>query len=129
MQVPDTLYYTEDHEWASVDDGLARVGITDYAQHELGDIVFVELSPVGTTIAKGDTIGTVESVKAVSEIYAPVSGEIVEVNQALIETPELLNQDCYGEAWMVVVKMSDPGQLETLMDAQAYRAHTEKEAK
>jgi glycine cleavage system H protein len=129
MEVPDKLYYTEDHEWASVDDGLARIGITDYAQHELGDIVYVELSPAGTSIAKGDPIGTVESVKAVSEIYAPVSGEIVEMNEALTDTPELLNQDCYGKAWMVVMKMSDPPQLETLMDAQAYRAHTEAEAK
>ena len=108
---------------------MMRVGITDYAQHELGDIVFVEFPEVGTVIAKGDPIGTVESVKAVSEVYAPVDGEIVEINEALADTPELVNQDCYGSAWMVVLKISDPSQVDTLMDAQAYRAYVEAEAK
>jgi len=129
MEIPKELYYTQDHEWGSVEDGMMRVGITDYAQHELGDIVFVEFPEVGTVIAKGDPIGTVESVKAVSEVYAPVDGEIVEINEALADTPELVNQDCYGSAWMVALKISDPSQVDTLMDAQAYRAYVEAEAK
>ena len=98
-------------------------------QHELGDVVFVELVEVGTAVAKGDPIGTVESVKAVSEIYAPVDGEVVEVNGVLMDTPELINQDCYGEAWMVVLKVNDPSQVDTLMDARTYQAYIEAEAK
>ncbi len=130
MEIPEQLYYTEDHEWGEmVEDGMMRVGITDYAQHELGDIVFVELVEVGTVVAKGDPIGTVESVKAVSEIYAPVDGEVFKVNGALTDTPELVNQDCYGEAWMVVLKVNDPAQVDTLMDARAYQAYVEAEAK
>ncbi len=129
MEIPEQLYYTEDHEWGELADGMMKVGITDYAQHELGDIVFVELAEVGTTVAKGDPIGTVESVKAVSEIYAPVDGEVFEVNGALTDTPELVNQDCYGEAWMVVLKVNDLAQTDTLMDAQAYQAYVEAEAK
>jgi glycine cleavage system H protein len=129
MKIPEKLYYTEDHEWGKVEDGLLRVGITDYAQHELGDIVFVEFPEVGTALAKGDPIGTVESVKAVSEVYAPVDGEIFEVNVSLPDTPELVNQDCYGKAWMVILKINDPSQLETLMDAEAYKKYVETEAK
>ena len=129
MEIPEQLYYTEDHEWGELEDGMMRVGITDYAQHELGDIVFVELVEVGTTVAKGDPIGTVESVKAVSEIYAPVDGEVFEVNGTLTDTPELVNQDCYGEAWMVILKVKDPAQTDTLMHAQAYQAYVQAEAK
>jgi len=129
MEIPKQQYYTQDHEWGRMEDGMMRVGITDYAQHELGDVVFVEFREIGTSVAKGDPIATVESVKAVSEVYAPVDGEIFEVNESLIETPELVNQDCYGKAWMVVLKVNDPSQLETLMDAEAYRAHIDAEAK
>ena len=121
MEVPDKLYYTEDHEWASVDDGLARIGITDYAQHELGDIVYVELSPAGTSIAKGDPIGTVESVKAVSDVISPVSGVVAETNEELLDAPEKLNGDPYG-AW--IAKIQDVTATEELMDAEAYEAFT-----
>ena len=106
-----------------------RVGISDYAQEELGDIVFVDLLPVGTTVSKGDSLGTVESVKAVSEVYAPVDGEIIEVNAALEEAPELVNQDPYEAAWMVVLKMDDPSQVRSLMDAQSYEEYVKAEAK
>ena len=129
MNIPDDLIYTQDHEWGKVENTTLRVGITEYAQNELGDIVFVEFVEEGTHIAKGDPFGTVESVKAVSEIYSPVSGTILEINEALADTPELVNQDCYGDAWMVVIEMEDPSETDTLMDAQAYEKHLEAEAK
>jgi glycine cleavage system H protein len=129
MNIPDALKYTKDHEWGKIENGRIRVGITDYAQKELGDAVFVEMKAVGTNLKNGDTIGTIESVKAVSDIYAPVSGEIVEINVALPDTPELVNQDCYGQAWMVVISMDDPAQVETLMDALAYGEYVKSEAK
>jgi glycine cleavage system H protein len=129
MNIPDDLMYTQDHEWGKVEDSTLRVGITDYAQSELGDIVFVEFAEKGTYIAKGESFGTVESVKAVSEIYAPVSGTIVEINDALEDTPELVNQDCYGDAWMVVIEMETPSEADTLMDAQAYGEYLAAEAK
>lgn len=129
MKIPDDLHYTEDHEWAKVEDGHLRMGITDYAQQELGDIVFVDLAGKGALVKQGDTLGTVESVKAVSEIYAPVDGEIVEVNAALESSPELVNQDCYEAAWMVVLKMEDSSQLSKLMDAQTYEEYVNTEAK
>lgn len=121
--------YTQDHEWGKVEDGTMKVGITDYAQSELGDIVFVEFIEEGSQIAKGESMGTVESVKAVSEIYAPVSGTILEVNGALDDTPELVNQDCYQGAWMVIIEMDDPSEAEALMDAQAYEEFLDAEAK
>ncbi|HNY65753.1 MAG TPA: glycine cleavage system protein GcvH [Deltaproteobacteria bacterium] len=129
MNIPDDLYYTENHEWGKAENGSMRVGISDYAQEELGDIVFVDLLPVGTTVSKGDSLGTVESVKAVSEVYAPVDGEIIEVNAALEEAPELVNQDPYEAAWMVVLKMDDPSQVRSLMDAQSYEEYVKAEAK
>jgi glycine cleavage system H protein len=129
MNTPDDLYYTENHEWGKVEDGNLRVGITDYAQEELGDIVFVDLLPAGTPVAKGDSLGTVESVKAVSEVYAPVDGEIVEVNPGLEDAPELVNQDPYEGAWMVVLKMDDASQVKSLMDAQSYEEYVKAEAK
>ena len=129
MNIPDDLKYTQDHEWGKVEDSALRVGITDYAQSELGDIVFVEFIEKGTHIAKGESLGTVESVKAVSEIYAPVNGTILEVNDALADTPELVNQDCYGLAWMVIIEMEDPSEADDLMDAQAYEEHLSAEAK
>jgi glycine cleavage system H protein len=129
MNIPEDLYYTENHEWGKVEDGSMRVGITDYAQEEMGDIVFVDLLPAGTAVAKGDSLGTVESVKAVSEIYSPVDGEIVEVNPALEEAPELVNQDPYEQAWMVVLKLEDPSQVRSLMDSQSYEEYVKAEAK
>ena len=129
MNIPGDLKYTKDHEWGKIENGRLRVGITDYAQKELGDIVFVELKAAGTKLKNGDTIGTIESVKAVSDIYAPVFGEIAEINSILSDTPELVNQDCYGAAWMVVISMDDPTQTETLMDAAAYGEYVKSEAK
>ncbi len=129
MNIPGDLRYSKDHEWGKIEDGRLRVGITDYAQKELGDIVFVEVKAVGTKLKSGDTIGTIESVKAVSDIYAPVTGEIVEINTTLPDTPELINQDCYGAAWMAVILMDDPGEAGTLMDADAYGEYVKSEAK
>ena len=129
MKIPDELYYTEDHEWGKIEDGMMRVGITDYAQNELGDIVFVDLFPKGTSVAKGDPIGTVESVKAVSDVFAPVDGEIVEVNSTLEDAPETVNQDPYEKGWMVLLKLDDPSQTDKLMDSQAYEEYLKAEAK
>lgn len=116
---PADLKYTKDHEWVRVDGGQARVGITDYAQKQLGDIVYLELPEVGRTVNKGDVFGTIESVKAVSELYAPVSGEVTEVNSALTEKPETVNKDPHG-AWMIVVKVTNPGDASDLLDSTKY---------
>ncbi len=129
MNIPEELRYTKDHEWAKAEGGSVRLGITDYAQHELGDIVFVDLRAVGTRIKKGDSIGTLESVKAVSEVYSPVSGTITEVNTELEAIPELVNQDCYGRGWMVRIDASELAELSDLMDASAYRDYIAREAK
>lgn len=121
LNLPDGPRYTQDHEWAEpADDGI-RCGISDYAQNQLGDIVFVELPQVGDTLAKGDEFGTVESVKAVAELYMPVGGEIIAVNGELEDAPQLVNQDPYGSGWMVVIKPTDPGEMESLMDKETYR--------
>ena len=129
MNIPDGLRYTKEHEWAKAEKGLVRLGITDYAQHELGDIVFVDLKPVHSKVKKGDSIGTVESVKAVSEVYSPVEGTITEVNLYLEASPELVNQDCYGKGWMVVIAAPEADELGSLMDTEAYRDYLAKEAK
>ena len=120
MNVPDDLAYSSDHEWIRSDGARARVGITDYAQDALGDVVFVQLPEVGTTVSAGDAIAEVESTKSVSDIYAPVSGTIVEVNADLADAPERLNEDPYGEGWIFVIETGD-GRTE-LLDAAAYRA-------
>lgn len=123
---PDDLRYTEDHEWArETADGVVRVGITDYAQRQLGDVVLVELPAVGDTVAAGDSCGTVESTKSVSEIYPPVAGEVVSVNEALTDEPELVNQEPYGGGWMIDLRPVEPGQLDGLLDAAAYDRLTE----
>ncbi|MBX6394959.1 MAG: glycine cleavage system protein GcvH [Alicyclobacillaceae bacterium] len=122
-QIPSDLKYSKEHEWVRVDGNRAVIGITDFAQSELGDIVFVELPSVGDEVRAGQTFGTVESVKTVSDLYAPVSGKVVEVNEALGDAPEKVNQDPYGEGWMIVVEMSDPGELDHLLDADGYQAH------
>jgi glycine cleavage system H protein len=119
---PDDLRYSSDHEWITVEGVRARLGITDYAQDALGDVVYVQVPGVGTTVAAGDTLSEVESTKSVSDIYAPVSGTIVAVNDALGTTPELLNSDPYGAGWICEIEMSDASQVSGLLDAAAYRA-------
>jgi glycine cleavage system H protein len=118
--VPDNLRYTKDHEWIRVDGELATVGITDHAQQELGDIVFVELPRVGAVLAQSASFGSVESVKAVSDVYSPVSGEVVEVNTALADAPERVNADPYGNGWILKLRLSDAGQVSGLMTAAQY---------
>ncbi len=125
---PSDYRYTKEHEWIKMTGDTATIGITDYAQHELGDVVFVEMPEVGKKITAGQVFGTVESVKAVSEIYAPVSGEVTEANAALSPTPELLNSDPHGAAWLIKIKGADPAEVSKLMDAAAYQAFvSEKE--
>jgi glycine cleavage system H protein len=122
MHHPDNLRYAKTHEWVRVDGDRATVGITDFAQHELGDVVYLELPQPGKTFRAGASFGTVESVKAVSDLYAPVSGEVVEVNEALQDAPEGVNNSPYDTGWMIVLKMSDPSEVSALMDAAAYEA-------
>jgi glycine cleavage system H protein len=122
MTYPPSYRYTKQHEWIDVKDGVGTIGITDYAQHELGDVVFVELPKPGAKVQAGKSFGTVESVKAVSEIYAPVSGEVVEANAELEATPEKLNSDPHKAAWLIRVKLADQADLAKLMDAKAYEA-------
>jgi glycine cleavage system H protein len=117
---PDDRRYSKDHEWLRVSDDTGAVGITDYAQSQLGDVVFLELPEVGASFKAGEQFGTVESVKAVSELYAPVSGEVVEVNSALADAPEQLNSDPHEAGWMVRLKLADPAELDSLMDAAGY---------
>ena len=120
MNVPANLKYTKDHEWIRVEGNEAYVGITDFAQSELGEIVFVDINTVGETLAKEEVFGTVEAVKAVSDLFLPASGEILEQNEALETQPELVNQDPYGEGWMIKIALSDAVQLGSLLDATAY---------
>ena len=122
MQIPDALRYTSDHEWVSVEGNRVKVGITDYAQDALGDVVYVQIPTVGATVAAGDSFGEVESTKSVSDIYAPVSGTVVAGNAALDAAPETLNSDPYGAGWLCEIEMSDPSELDKLLDAAAYRA-------
>jgi len=121
--IPDGLRYTKDHEWAKLEGKRARIGITDHAQTELTDVVYVEFPPIEKIVKQGEPIGTVESVKAVSEIFAPVSGRVVEVNPTLVDKPELVNKDPYGAGWMVVLEASNPKEADSLMDAATYRRH------
>ncbi len=125
MNIPEDLHYSTDHEWVRRDGDVVTIGITDYAQDALGDVVFVEPPDLGTQVASGDSITEVESTKSVSDIYAPVSGELTSANDALDDQPELLNNDPYGEGWICSIRMSDPAQLDGLLDAAAYRALTE----
>jgi len=127
MSYPDELKYTKEHEWVKADGDTAYVGITDHAQHELGDIVFVDLPKVGSTLAKGQTLGSVESVKAVSDIYAPVSGEVLEANPLLTQTPEKLNDDPHGEAWLVKLKLTSISEINDLMSAADYQTYVGSE--
>ncbi|WP_018500001.1 glycine cleavage system protein GcvH [Parafrankia discariae] len=124
---PDDLKYTREHEWARADGNTVRVGITAYAQEALGDIVFVSLPEVGQAVSAGEPCGEVESTKSVSDIYAPVSGEIAARNEALVAAPELVNSDPYGEGWLVEVTVVDPAVLDDLLDATAYREHVKEQ--
>jgi glycine cleavage system H protein len=124
MAYPEDLAYSREHEWVRVDGTRATIGITSYAADELGDIVFVELPEVGSSLTQFGTFGVVESVKAVSDLYAPVSGEVLEVNEALRDAPELLNSDPFGEGWIARIEIGDPAQLDALLDATAYAAET-----
>jgi len=126
MEFPEGLRYSKEHEWVRVDGGRATVGITDYAQDALGDVVYVDLPEVGATVAANDSCAEVESTKSVSEIYAPVSGTILEVNEALRERPELINQEPFGGGWLFVVELSVAGELDALLDAPAYRTLVEE---
>lgn len=126
---PEDLRYTKDHEWVRVEGDRGTVGVTDHAQKQLGDVVFLELPAVGRKVAQHETFGTVESVKAVSELFAPLSGEVLEVNAALAQKPEQINADPYGAAWMVVFRLTEPAQVAGLMAAAAYRAYVESEAR
>jgi glycine cleavage system H protein len=128
MKYPENLRYTKEHEWVRVEGDLGVIGITDHAQHELGDIVYVDLPKVGASVELGKSLGSVESVKAVSDIYSPVSGEVVEVNETLGQSPEKLNQDPHGAAWLVKVRMSAPDQLKTLLSAADYQAYVGAES-
>ncbi len=121
MDFPSHLKYTKDHEWIRIEGEFGWVGITDYAQGELGDVVFVELPAVGTTVEQGKAFGTIEAVKAVSDLYAPVSGEVVELNKAVQESPELVNKEPYGGGWMIKMKLSNAQELDELLDAEAYK--------
>jgi glycine cleavage system H protein len=129
MNVPEELLYTKEHEWTKIEGDTATVGITDYAQHQLGDIVYVELVEVGKEVKQMERIGTVESVKAVSDIYSPLSGTVIEVNDSLKDNPELINQDPYGKGWMVKLKIRDISETKNLMKAGDYEKYVKEESK
>ncbi len=128
MELPEDLKYTREHEWVSIDGSVATIGITDHAQEQLGDVVFVELPSLGDRVEKADAFGVVESTKAVSDVYAPLSGEVTEVNDDLPDNPELINEDPYGDGWMVKITLGDKADLEDLMTADEYRKFIEESA-
>lgn len=121
--IPENLRYSKDHEWVKVDGEIATIGITDYAQHSLGDVVYVDLPRVGDTFGSHESFGSVESVKAVSEIFTPIAGEVTEVNEALNDTPEDVNNDAYGAAWMLKIKMDNPNEADSLLSAEEYEEY------
>ena len=124
--IPDDLSYSKNDEWARPQGARVVVGITDYAQKQLGDIVYLELPAVGTTLHQGDVFGVVESVKAVSDLYAPVGGEVVEINSELTSRPETVNEDCYGDGWLIALAVADPAEVDDLLDAAAYARHIDE---
>ncbi|MBX6341186.1 MAG: glycine cleavage system protein GcvH [Thermomicrobiaceae bacterium] len=128
VEVRPGLRYTKTHEWVKVDGDTATIGVSDFAQSELGDITYLELPEPGTQVTQGEPLGVIESVKAASDIYAPISGEVVESNQRVVDSPELVNSSPYEEAWLVRVRMSDPSQLDSLMDAEAYEQFANEQA-
>lgn len=125
MDIPSHLKYTAEHEWLEIDGNTVTVGITDFAQNSLGDVVFVELPEVGAEVAKGDHFAVVESVKAASEVYTPISGKVVEINEELVDAPDMVNSSPFGDAWFVKIEMSDAEELEDALDADAYTAYVE----
>ena len=125
---PEEYRYSKEHEWIKVEGERGTIGITDYAQQQLGDVVYVELPEVGATFSVMEVFGSIESVKAVSDLYCPVSGEVVETNQAVVDSPELVNKDPHGEAWLVVVRVKDPSELDSLLSASAYQKYVAEEA-
>lgn len=127
MEFPEDLRYSKEHEWVLVEGNVATIGITDYAQDQLGDIVFVELPAIGDKVSKEDAFGVVESVKAVSDIYAPVSGRVLEVNDDLPDNPEMLNEDPYGDGWIIKIEMNDPDDLKDLLTATEYETYVAEE--
>ena len=122
MTVPENLKYTKDHEWVKIDGSEAVIGITEYAQGELGDIVFVDLDPDMEEITNGESFGTIEAVKTVSDMFAPCNGKVIEINSNLEDTPEIINTDPYGDGWIIKVELSDPSELDELLDSTAYQA-------
>ena len=127
MEFPDHLKYTKEHEWARVEDGSVVIGVTDYAQDSLGEVVYVELPTEGSKVTKDEAFGVIESTKAVSDLYSPVSGTVSDVNDTLLDSPELINEDPYDEGWILRIDMSDPSELEKLLDAAAYASYIEEE--
>ncbi len=127
-KIPKDLFYTKEHEWVGMQDWVGSIGVTDFAQNELGDVVFVELPEIGASFRAEDSLVTVESVKAVSDVYAPLSGEVVEVNEKLIDAPQLVNKDPYGNGWMVKLRVDDSKQLTTLLDPGQYEAYLKEES-
>jgi len=125
MNIPNNLKFTEDHEWIRVEGGLAFVGVTDFAQGELGDVVFIEIETVGETLEKGETFGTVEAVKTVSDLFMPVGGQVLEINEKLVDEPELVNKDPYENGWMIKIKITDPAELDLLLSPEAYKKMVE----
>jgi glycine cleavage system H protein len=123
MNIPEKLRYSDDHEWIKVEDNSALIGITDYAQGELGDVVFVDIDPDLESITKGDSFGTIEAVKTVSDLFAPYSGKVLEINEKLADEPQLINTDPYGEGWIIKVEIADPSEIENLLDAAKYKEH------
>ena len=121
MNIPENLKYTQDHEWIRIEGDFAVVGVTDFAQGELGDVVFVEIETEGETLDKGETFGTVEAVKTVSDLFMPIGGEVVELNEALADDPELVNKDPYGEGWMIKIKIANPSELNDLLSPDDYK--------
>ena len=121
MNIPENLKYTKDHEWVKIEDGIATVGITDFAQSELGDIVYVDVESLDETLGQNEVFGSVEAVKTVSDLFMPLSGEVIEFNEGLEDTPEKVNSDPYGEGWMIKIKVSDPAETEGLLDASGYK--------
>jgi glycine cleavage system H protein len=127
-EIPAGLYFTKSHEWAKIDGDVATLGVSDYAQNELGDITYLELPEPGTTITQGEPLGVIESVKAASDIYSAVSGEIIETNQDVIDSPEFVNSSPYDKAWLVKVRLSDPSEIDNLMDSETYTKFAEEQS-
>jgi glycine cleavage system H protein len=128
FEIPRELRYTPEDEWVRIEGERLVIGVTDYAQQQLGDVVFLELPDVGTTIERGETFGVIESVKAVADLFGPVTGRVAEANALLTDQPELVNSDCYGDGWMLVIEPDDPAEIETLLSATAYQQHVKDRA-